>query len=49
MHDDTHKLVVVIKIGFTEVNFGTVNDWFKISHICAFKLTVNVEIKVMEF
>jgi len=48
MHDHADEIVVVVKIRVTEVDLSTVDNWFKVSHVCAFQLAVDVEIKVLE-
>jgi hypothetical protein len=49
MHDDAYVLVIVVEIRLSEVDFGAVHDWFEVSHVSALKLTVNVEIEIVEF
>lgn len=49
MHDDAHELIVMVEIGISEVYLGAVHDWLEVTHVCAFKCTVDIEIKIMEF
>ena len=49
IHDDAYKLVVVVEIGVSEVDFGTEDDWLEVTHVGASEDAVDVEIEVFEF